>query len=229
MSTMPEDDRADLSELKGEDAGPISTRLRRAGLAPVSGKTSVVVLGFCFLLAAILVIPLAQRLQPWIEAEVVLGTWWLVWIGALAYLLHRGHKISDDHTLGAPRSWLSKTKEGDGWSDMPGCFLDAFDLGSFAEVGAGGEACLLGLLILIAIPLLLVAAWFMVEIAIPAIAFGVYLLLRGMLARVANDRHGCEGNWPRAVLWAGVWATLYIIPQALLVLLVHLIARTPPA
>src|SRR5262249_19710430 len=159
----------------------------------------------CFLLAAIIVLPLTRRWPLWIEAEMVVVAWWLIWIAALTYLLHRGHKISDDHLMGAPRSWLPGAKGGDGSGEAPGCFLDVLDLGSFADVAAGGEACLLALVILIAIPLLLVAAWFMIEVAIPAIAFGVYLLLRGMLARVANDRHGCEGSWPRALVWAGVW------------------------
>jgi hypothetical protein len=46
-----------------------------------------------------------------------------------------------------------------------------------------------------------------------------------MLARVANDFHGCTGNLLRSLRWGAVWATLYTAPLALLVLAGHLIRQ----
>jgi hypothetical protein len=77
----------------------------------------------------------------------------------------------------------------------------------------------------VAIVALFFAAWFVVEVAIPGIAFVTYFLLRGMLARVVNDRHGCAGSWPRAIGWAIIWATVYILPQAALVWVIHLVVQ----
>jgi len=66
-----------------------------------------------------------------------------------------------------------------------------------------------------------VAAWLVVELLVPGIFFLAYLLVRGALARVANDRHDCEGNLVRSVGWGVGWATAYVAPLALVVWLVH--------
>ena len=42
-----------------------------------------------------------------------------------------------------------------------------------------------------------------------------------MLARVANDRHGCEGDVPRALAWGGLWAAVYTAPTAGVVWVLH--------
>ena len=76
----------------------------------------------------------------------------------------------------------------------------------------------------LAIPLLIVAAWFLIEIAIPGIAFLMYFLVRGMIAHAVNDRHHCQGNLPRSLLWGLLWATVYTAPLAGLVWLVHVVA-----
>jgi hypothetical protein len=231
----PDEERSELGELKKPDLeSASSSRLRRAALPVVSGKTSAIVLIICLILSAVIILPLSRRWPPWVEWELVFLAWWLIWIAVLTYLLHRGQRVIDDHTWTAPRSWLpswgkSNSSSGGSGGDLSGCFPDVFDLGSLADVGAGGEACLIGCLVLIAIPLLLVAAWFVIEVAIPGLAFAAYLLLRGMLARVANDRHGCQGNWLRAALWASVWATAYTIPQAVLVWVLHVIAMRSQA
>ena len=46
-----------------------------------------------------------------------------------------------------------------------------------------------------------------------------------MLAKVANDDHGCEGSMLRSAGWGGLWATVYIAPLAVLMWLVHLLHR----
>ncbi len=64
-------------------------------------------------------------------------------------------------------------------------------------------------------------AWVLIELAIPGVAFVTYFLVRGMIARVVNDRHRCEENWGRSLRWAAIWATLYMLPLVGLVLLMQ--------
>jgi hypothetical protein len=65
--------------------------------------------------------------------------------------------------------------------------------------------------------------WFLVEIAIPVLFFLLYLMVRGMLAHVINDRHRCRGSVGRALTWGLVWSTLYTVPLAGVVWFVHYI------
>jgi hypothetical protein len=164
-----------------------------------------------------LLIPFAVRQQPWIDAELVCAAWWLIWIVGLSILLYSGHRVSDDFRPSQPRNWFSPL------------FENARDYTPDTSWGWGwylwdGEGCLVLLGILLAIVLLLGAAWFLVEIALPVLGFVIYFLVRGMLGVVVNDRHGCEKSWPRAIAWGTLWATLYTAPLALLVLLLHVLA-----
>jgi hypothetical protein len=68
------------------------------------------------------------------------------------------------------------------------------------------------------------AAWLLVELVVPALFFLAYALVRGALARVANDEHGCEGSLVRAATWGALWATVYVAPLALVVWALHLVA-----
>jgi len=68
-------------------------------------------------------------------------------------------------------------------------------------------------------------AWVLIELAIPGVAFVTYFLVRGMLARVVNERHRCEGDWGRSLRWAAYWATLYMLPLVGLVLLMLLMQK----
>src|SRR6266852_3935566 len=76
-------------------------------LPVVSGKVSAGILVACLALTSVLIIPLARRFPPWIDFEIVLVGWWLVWVVALATLLYRGSQISDDHVHSGPRDWLA--------------------------------------------------------------------------------------------------------------------------
>jgi hypothetical protein len=172
----------------------------------------------------VLIIPLARHFPPWIDFEIVLGGWWLVWVVALTTLLYRGSRVSDDHVLKGPRDWLapfrrqgSSTKEPRDWWFWPIWFLP------------DGEACLIVLGIILALVIALAGIWFLIEIAIPALAFFAYFLVRGMLAQVTNDKHGCQGSPIRATLWGAFWATIYTFPFGVLVWLVHFVHLKPEA
>jgi hypothetical protein len=192
---------------------------RRAVLPLVSGKTSAALLGVCFLLTALIILPLAKRVPAWIDVEIVLGLWWAIWVVALTAVLKSGQRVSDDHALPPPRNWLGVfnrggsrplSSGGSGWSWLDFSFVDA-------------EGCLILLGIILAFVALFAGLWLMIELIIPGLAFVAYLLIRGMLARAANDAHGCEGSLPRALLWGTLWATLYTAPLAILVRVVHLV------
>lgn len=218
-------DNLDAGEERFRRRKGLPSLRKRLKLPKVSGKGSVLVLVLCFAASAFIVLPLAWKQPAWIEAEVVLAAWWFVWAVFLSVLLHRGWHVDDDHVWTAPSGhWF--TRSGDG--EPSGCLWNALDFGSF-DLGVGaGEGCLGAiagvLLTILVIILLFFAAWFVIEVAIPAGAFVTYLLIRGMLARVANDRHGCEDNWLRAGVWGATWATIYVIPQSLVVWLVHELA-----
>lgn len=206
---------------------------RNVRLARLSGKATAAWL-ICFLILIGLLIPAVLRLPLWIDFEIVLSAWWLVWLTVLARLLYTGQRIAADHQLGAPRNWLAavtgksdsapkETKKdpldirkakrtnssGGGWY---------FDLGTL-----DGEGCMYLLGAIIALVLFFALVWFLIEIAIPVVFFLLYLTVRGMLAHVINDRHRCRGRLGRALAWALVWATVYTAPLAGVVWLVHYI------
>ena len=200
---------------------PLARRLaNRMRLPRLSGKAAAAWLLICLLLPAVL-IPAVVRLPIWIDVEIVLGVWWLVWFAVLARLLYTGQRVTDDHALQPPRSWFSAKKDrppgrrgtpggGGSWLgwlgwDMP---LDA-------------EGCAIVCLIVVGLILLVGGLWFLIEIAIPLVWFLLYLLVRGMLAMVINDRHRCRGRLGRSVAWALVWASAYTAPLALAVWLIH--------
>lgn len=192
---------------------PRRPKLRqRARLPLLSGKATALVVVLLFGLTAIL-IPVAVRLPVWIDAEIVVTAWWLIWIGVLTYLLSHGHRVSHDYEHRPPRSWWSFFKNFDGF-DIPDPFVNVGD----------AEGCLVLLLIIfVVLPLVLLLLWFLVEVAIPLVVFLLYLLVRGMLAHVANDTHDCQGRLDRAMLWALTWATLYTAPLGLVVWFVHVV------
>jgi hypothetical protein len=120
-----------------------------------------------------------------------------------------------------PRSWFGggQASGGKGKASGWGNWWSVGDLGS-----GDLEGCLWVVGILLAICSIVVLAWLLVEIIVPLLAFLFYAMIRGMLARVANDDHGCTSRTGKAAFWGGFWATIYTAPLALLVWAVHLIA-----
>jgi hypothetical protein len=201
--------------------GDRGRRLVRAVKIPtLSGKASAAVLIACFLFTALL-IPLVLRKNLWIDAEIVVGFWWLIWIVALTAILYHGHHVTDDHSMAQPRSW-GLTSLLPRWRSTS---LDIADVGADAAVSAlDSEACAIGCLIIAALPLLLGLIWLLIEVAIPGILFIAYLMVRGQLAHVVNDPHRCEGRPLRSFLWGTLWATIYTAPLALLVGFVYFVS-----
>src|SRR5438552_5512143 len=138
-----------------DDAAAIPSGARRAALARgvrlplVSGKTSAAVLLACFALTSLIIFPLKGWLPLWVDVEILLGVWWVVWMAALAHFLHSGRRITDDHAMGAPRNWLSifsrgKTSSSQSSSDGGWWWLD---FGDVADI----EGCAVLIAIILAV------------------------------------------------------------------------------
>jgi hypothetical protein len=219
---------------------------RRTRLLRLSGKASAAWLVICFALTAVL-IPMAFRLPHWVEFEIVLAVWWAIWLGVLTRLLFTGHRVTDDHQLGEPRNWFTsgqakpkevanrdRTEKGpwEAKKDADRAWWDGFFWGSLSssgDVAAGCEPLAYVLLVILALVLLLGAIWFVFEVAIPVVLFLLYVLARGMLAQVINDRHHCRGRLGRALAWGTLWATVYTAPLAGAVWFVHHVYRSQAA
>ena len=182
--------------------------LTRRIASVVSGKGSAALLVLCFALSAI-ILPVAAHLPRWVEFEMVIGAWWVIWTIALVYLLHKGCEVTDDMQPRTPRTGSCS------WGDTMG---NSCSYGSHA----GGECgdLILGLMVL---GLLLAGLWLAVEVLIPGLAFVLYWLVRGMAARAVNDRKDCKENLLRSAGWGVLWATLYTAPLALAVWAIHAI------
>src|SRR5262249_23060679 len=136
---------------------------------------------------------------------------------------YTGQRVTDDHAMQPPRSWFGarqdrppgrrRTDGGGGtWYDW---------LGGGWDAPLDAEGCAIALLIVVGLILLVGGLWLIIEIAIPLVWFLLYLMVRGMLAMVINDRHRCRGRLGRSVGWALVWASAYTAPLALAVWFIH--------
>ena len=56
-------------------------------------------------------------------------------------------------------------------------------------------------------------AQLVVELLFPAAFLFSYWLVLKAIARVTNDRHGCDGKLGRAVAYGALWATIYTLTQ----------------
>jgi hypothetical protein len=188
------------------DRPKITLTRRVAGV--VSGKGSAALLVLCFALSSI-ILPVAAHLPRWVEFELVIGAWWVIWTIALVYLLHKGCDITDDMQPRTPRTG------GCSWGDTigDGCAFAPIEAGECGGIVVG----------LLAIVLLIAGLWLAIEVLIPGLAFLLYWLVRGMAARAVNDRKDCKENLLRSAGWGVLWATLYTAPLALAAWAIHAI------
>lgn len=186
----------------------------RRVLSPISATWTVVAILACSVLTAAALPPLFA-MPRWIEIEVVLGTWWVLWAVVLGVLAHRGRPLDRDFTLGsskpstrahvaAPAAEPSKSRWS--WLDVLGCASD-------------GEGLVLFVVGAVIIGLAIVASTIVVDFAAPLlflVAFtGVQIALRRSLA--AKHR----GQKLRSAAHGVAWATCYVAPLAAVVGLVH--------
>lgn len=201
-----------------QGAGPYrSSRIRRAPAELVSGRaTALLLLGICA--GTALALPFSMKLPRWIEWEAVFGIWALALCGTLTTLLYRGWRVADDHRfviMARDEGPAAPPKDSLGWNWKE----DAISV-------ADPEGCLGALAVAVVMLLSFVAAWLFVELVFPLIFFAAYWLVMKAIARVANDRHGCEHDLPKALLWGALWTVTYLGPIAAVVALVHLVVRS---
>jgi hypothetical protein len=205
---------------RSRPASPVSRGVR---LPLVSGKVSALVLGGCLLLAALMGLPLARRFPPWVDFEIVLAAWWLIWATALGTLLYRGFSISDDHRIGETRNWFAGLFGARPLHERPD---DVWWWPRWPIYGlTGSTGCLECIVLVVGMVVAALAAWLLVELLIPVWAFVMYFLIRGMLASAVNGAEHCRGHLARATACALLWATAYTAPLAILVWGAHQLHR----
>ncbi len=200
---------------KGRRLQTIRSVRRALYLPRVSGVQSFLVLLLCMGVTA-LIVPMAFKLPAWIKAEIVLAAWWGIWCLALTLFLYNGWLVSHDFETpqfsgGAVRWDRDRGDYSRGWWD--GFFWGLLPM----DLEGGLFGCLALLVLIFVLPFLIV---FLVEAAV-MVAFVLYLLIRGMLAQVANARLRCRGQLGRSLAFGVLWATLYTLPLAGLVWFVH--------
>ena len=192
----------------------------------ISGKAAATGLVVAFLLTGVL-IPAVVQLPTWIDFEIVLGLWWAIWWVVLTIMLYQRQRVTHDHELPAPRSWLdwfrSPKQSATAGKSKPAPAKQGGG-GGYWYVDFGGadaEGCAWVVGAIVAAIALFFLLWFLIEVAIPLVLFLLYLVTRGMLSHVVNDRHHCHGRLGRSLSWALVWATVYTTPLAFVVWCVH--------
>lgn len=211
--------------LAGNDAAP-GRSLRRSSVkasinlvaSPLSGLWTSTLLTACMITVAF-VVPRLLYLPRWVEAEWVVLVWWLLWVTLLTVLLYRGWRISDDHVLALPqRLWDDEAPNPTGEGAVPRWLRFGCD----PTLGLGcGE---LGVAVLV-VGALFFVSWFVIELVVPCLFFLAYFLVRSSLARVANDRHLCEGRIDKSLSLGLLWASLYAAPLATAIALTHVLVR----
>lgn len=204
---------------QGRLATPYRGRLRRLGRTlapPVSGSMAALIGIMLFTLIAA-VVPAALKLPRWLEWELVISAWWLIWATAFTVLLYRGWRVASD----APR--LMRPLEGSSKGGSSSSWLSGI-----GDVGCGGdiEGCLVALAVIVALAIAFALAWVLVELVVPALFLAGYWFIVRSLSRVANDHHDCEGKLARSTLWGALWAALYTVPIAGFIALGHFILQS---
>jgi len=208
-----------------------SARTRRAALArrvvqaaspKLSGRATAAVV-LLALLGASLAFPVTMHAPRWLEIEVVLAAYWFILMLTISTLLYRGFRLYDDLFFYKPSLDIKHR------SGLSGCKLDGCDPSDVGCLDAGGceegGALVLGLLaVLGGVLLVTFASFLLVELLLPLGFLAFYLVLMAALKRAAHDRHDCRGSLARAVTWGMAWASLYVVPLALVVYALHRVA-----
>lgn len=163
------------------------------------------------ILAALVVtaaaVPFALHLPRWMEAELVVGSWWTIWSIVLGVLAYRGTKIADDHRPGASR--------------VTGLNRDTPKWAWLLELAPDVDSCLIGIVVLAVVGVALLGAWLVVELVAPAVFIVAY---RGVVRALAKaHRANTRGDAVRSALSGMGWAAAFTAPLAAVVAIAHAI------
>ncbi|MFO0625216.1 MAG: B-box zinc finger protein [Polyangiales bacterium] len=208
-----------LGDARGVYRGRARHLLMAAAPKVSARATAAVLLGSLAVTAVLL--PAAARLPRWVEAEIVLGAWWMIVAATLSILLYRGFRLRDDFVYFAP--WDRPAAP----DAPPSAEKDASrtNLGLDGCSGLDAEGCAAAAVVTVALAAAFGVAWVLVELALPVVFLLMYGLFMRAIGRVANDRHGCEGDLAKALRWGALWSTLYVLPLALITAVLHALRR----
>lgn len=208
-------------ELLQKAAHPYRARIARVvrRVVPLSGRLTALTMTAAFVASAV-VLPLGLALPRWVEIELVLASWWLGVVVLTTRLLYRRLRLVEDHRLavGALSGALKERKP-----DEPGAKREPRWWESTGGCDFGVTSCGEGLAVVAVLAVALGLAWLLVELVVPVLFFAFYYFVVKVIGRVARDRHDCEGNLGRSLLWGVSWATLYVAPPALMTWIVHVL------
>jgi hypothetical protein len=210
---------AEMGDVRGAYRGRARHLLMAAAPKVSARATAAVVLG-CLAVTAVM-LPAAARLPRWVEAEIVLGAWWLIVGATLSMLLYRGFRLRDDFVYFAP--WDRPSEPAEATATTKGGSSSSLGLDGCS--GLDAEGCAAAAVITIALAAAFGVAWVLVEFALPVVFLLMYGLFMRAIGRVANDRHGCEGDLAKALRWGALWSTVYVLPLALITALLHALRR----
>jgi hypothetical protein len=228
-----------LSEPARQGASrPVANRLAamadvggRARLPGVSGRWSAILLLVLFVAAAI-ILPLALHRSAWVEAEIVVAAWFVIWTAVLTWLGYSGRAVDEDWGgFQRPRRLFGR----EGGSSvgrslptdaLPYVDLSGIDLPDFDGGGDGGGLGCLGVILASAVVIAAVAAivvllYFTIGYVIPLVALALYTIVRAMLNHVAARGHVTRGDLALSFARGAIWAALYTAPLAVAILLLH--------
>jgi hypothetical protein len=201
----------------------------RARLPGVSGVWSAIALLVLFVAAAV-VLPLALHRSAWVEAEIVVGAWFVIWTAVLAWLGYTGRTVEQDWEPFRPRRLFGRGGGPIDANTVPVFDVPTFDAGdlSIPDVGGGdgsGLGCLgaiaAGFIAVAVVGALLALFYFTIGYVIPLVAVGLYTLVRAMLNHVAARGHVTRGDLGRSLARGATWAAVYTAPLAVAIWLLH--------
>jgi len=228
-----------LSDPARPGAGrPVANRLAamadvggRARLPGVSGRWSAIFLLILFVAVAV-VLPLALHRSAWVEAEIVVAAWFVIWTAVLTWLGYSGRTVDEDWGgFHRPRRLFGRGGGSSGGSSLPTDALPYVDLGGLGlpDFGGGGDDGGLGCLgaivalvvVIAAVAAIVVLLYFTIGYVIPLVVLALYTIVRAMLNHVAARGHVTRGDLALSFARAAIWAAFYTAPLAIAILLLH--------
>jgi hypothetical protein len=215
---------------------PVANRLAgmaevggRASLPGVSGRWSAILLLILFIGVAV-VLPLALHRSAWVEAEIVVAAWFVIWTAALTWLGYSGRAVDEDWGgFRRPRRLFGRGGGLNRGSSLPTDALPYVDLSGVDLPDGGGDGgglgCL-GVILASAVAIAAVAAIvvlldFTIGYVIPLVALALYTIVRAMLNHVAARGHVTRGNLALSFARGATWAAVYTAPLAVAIWLLH--------
>jgi len=235
-----------LSSPAGHGSASVANRLSgaleaagRARLPGVSGVWSAIAL-LLLLVAVAVILPLALHRSAWVEAEIVVAAWFVIWTAVLTWLGYTGRTVEQDwEPFRRPRRLFGRGRGSSGggvagtdtlgtvtldavpYIDLGGVGLPDFDGGG----DGGGLGCLgaivAGILAIVALAALVALLYFTIGYVIPLVAIGLYTLVRAMLNHVAARGHVTRGALALSFSRGAIWAAIYTAPLAIAIWLLH--------